>query len=104
MKLQEIKYAPEFKLQLDLVFVENNIAWLEERGGDFTMDLPLRYDTEGRTFEITKESESYWCFTEDHGYHFVSKDDNKVLILFLEQTDLGYEIQYGKIYNIVQSH
>lgn len=104
MKLQDVKYVPEINILLDLVLVENDVAWLEERGGKFTMDLPVEYDIEGRTYEITKESETHWCFTEDHGYHVVSKTDNKVLILFLEQTDLGYEIQSGKIFNIVKSH
>ncbi len=102
MKLKEI--SPDIKIKIDLVLIENNVAWFESYDAEFTFDLPVRYDTNGKEFEFTKTCETYWCFNEDVGYHVVSKDGNKVLVLMLESKEDGYEIQNGYIYNIVQTH
>ena len=89
---------------MDVTLVEDGVAWMENVEEHFTLDIPYKFNIDDRTFEITKESESYWCFDKENGYHFVSRTDKKYLVLFMEHTPEGYEIQSGKILHEVTKH
>lgn len=103
MKLNEITIPP--KIKMDVVFIDElGIVWMENVEEQFTLDIPSKFTMDDRTFEITKESESYWCFDDQYGYHFVSRTDKKYLFLFMEKTDAGFEIQSGNILHEVTKH
>lgn len=101
MKLTEIAQT---KIKLDLTLIEDNVAWFENLETGMTFDFPVHYHRNDRTYEITNESETYWCFREDIGYHIVSKTDNKIMVLQVESTYEGFEIKEGHIYHIVKKH
>lgn len=103
MKLNEI--TTPSKMKMDVAFIDEiGIVWMENAENQFTLDIPHKFNMDDRTFEITKESESYWCFDDQHGYHFVSRTDKKYLVLFMEKTDVGFEIQSGDILHEVTKH
>lgn len=102
MTLQEI--SPNLKIQLNMVLKEKGVAWFESRTCDLTMDIPDKFVVDDKTFEFTESSITYWCKNEEAGYHVVAQDDNKVLFIQLENTDMGYEIQDVRIFHIRQKH
>ncbi len=102
MTLNEIKAST--KIKLDLALIEDGVAWFENVEEGFTADVPVKHYSNGNLFEFTKNSETYWCFQEEYGYHLVSKSDNTVLTLFMEQTDTGFEIQSTYVLNVVRKH
>lgn len=104
MTLTDITTNPPTNIKLDLVLIEDGVAWFENIEEGLTADVPVKHYVNGKDFEFTKDSETYWCFHEEYGYHLVSKDKNKVLTLSMEQTDEGFEIQDTHVLNIVQTH
>lgn len=90
-------------IKLDLMHIEDGVAWFENVMSGFSADLPTSYSSEGRTFEIAENSEVLFCRDEE-GHCIIAKGENKVLVLFLERTDMGYEIQDVHILNMVRSH
>ena len=95
---------PDLRIKLDLALIDDSVAWFENLEEGFTADIPVKHYYNGRVFEFTKDSETYWCFTEKYGYHLVSKYNNTVLTLFMEQTDEGFEIQSTYVLYVVQKH
>lgn len=93
------------KVKLDLTFIdENGVAWFENTAIDFTADLPAKYEKDDRSFEITKDSETYWCFDDEVGYFVLSKTDHKVIFISVEPTEEGYEIQDVQIMHMKTVH
>ncbi|MGZ8924499.1 MAG: hypothetical protein ACXW2E_01315 [Nitrososphaeraceae archaeon] len=98
------KNNSDIKIRHRLVYIDNGIGWFESEDQKSTLDIPINFSEHDKEFVITHESENYWCFTIEHGYHFVSRNDNTVLILFMDKTDRGFEIQSGRILNIIKKH
>lgn len=92
----------DFKWKLDLAYIEDNVAWLECKENDFTLDIPTQYDIDYRTFDIDENTTCYWCYSNEHKYHFVAQKQHYILILFCNVTDMGFEILNGHIYHVKQ--
>lgn len=92
------------KIKLSVTLIEDGVAWLESDDQQTTADVPTCYHIDDRDFEITSECESYLCHDDTLGQYFISRRDKKILVLYLEQTDLGLEIQEGHIFHEVTKH
>jgi hypothetical protein len=88
--------------ELDLVEIKNDIAWFASNTSDLTMDLQVHHTFQDRTFDFKVGDKVLWCYEEEYGYYVAAKQDKKILTLFLEETEEGFEITGSYILNIIQ--